>query len=77
MAEIAISLVTGRSPFVSRDIKSDPYGKLLTAQHIGKFWEQAEKFAKKINKKISFSNEFKEIIGLMLLGKLSNLEEVI
>lgn len=40
LAEIAVTMVTGRSPFVCKDLKVDPYGKFLTDKLIYKFWEQ-------------------------------------
>jgi hypothetical protein len=30
LADVGITMLVGRSPFVSRDIKNDAYGKLLT-----------------------------------------------
>ena len=41
LAEIAMTMLTGRSPFIRKDIKTDPYGKFLTAKLIHKFWEQS------------------------------------
>lgn len=55
VGEMALIFMTGRSPFISKDIKRDQYGKLLTDKLIHKFWEQIEKFMKRVDKNFRFS----------------------
>lgn len=72
-----MSLLIGRSPFVCKNLKVDQYGKFLTEKLIYKFWQQSEKFSRRINSQFKFSQEFKTVIGSMFLGKLVKLEQII
>lgn len=76
IAVIGINLLTGRSPFVCKEIKIDPYGKFLSDKLIHKFWEQSEKLTRRKNKKFVYSEEFKNIFSALLLGKINSLPKL-
>ena len=77
LAEMAISMVTGRKPFVSKDIKHDQLGKFLTEDHISKFWELISKAAKRSNKSFTgFSEEFRAAVGALFLRQLTSLHQL-
>jgi serine/threonine-protein kinase RIO1 len=77
LAEMAVSMVTGRRPFVSKDIKHDQLGKFLTEDRIAKFWELIDKAAKRSNKGFTgFSEDFRAAVGALFLQKLTNLQQL-
>lgn len=77
LGELIINLCTARRPFVSRDSKSDPFAKFLSDKHINKFWEQIEKVVKKLRKGFAFSEEAKELVSNLLLGKADSFDAVL
>jgi len=77
LAEMAVSMVTGRRPFVSKDIKNDQLGKFLTEDRISKFWELVEKVARRSNRGfVGFSEEFRPAVGALFLMKLTDLRQL-
>lgn len=71
-----MQLVTGRDPFPNKEIKKSQFYKFLTDDHIAKFWQQIEKSIRSRSKNFSFSLEFKKIVGLLLLDRLTSYEEI-
>lgn len=62
---------------MSRDSRSDPFAKFLSDKHIHKFWEQIEKVVKKLRKGFGFSEEAKELVSGLLLGKVDSFDAVL
>lgn len=77
LGELIINLCTARRPFVCRDLRSDPFAKFLSDKHIHKFWEQIEKVVKKIRKGFFFSEEAKDLVSNLLLGKVDSFDAVL
>ena len=77
LAEMAVSMVAGRRPFVSRDVRHDQLGKFLTEDRIHKFWELLEKAAKRSNRGFpGFTEEFRAAVGALFLQKLTDLRQL-
>ena len=75
LGEMVVSMTIGRGLFISSTIKTDPIGRLLNEKFIGKFWSTVFSRRKALDKKAQdFSEEFKQIVGGLLLQKLKDFE---
>jgi len=63
-------------PFYKKYSVTDEFYKLITQEHIHKFWEQLLKSMGRVDKKFKFSAQFKTLIEKIFLKKIKTFEEI-